>query len=82
MQLAISRNCGRNQASSALSTFALSPWQMEERYRALIQMQSYLGSFFERASPAYYQSQTVWWFDPSYYKSDALNYDRKYYIIS
>ncbi|KAH3960036.1 hypothetical protein HBI56_219960 [Parastagonospora nodorum] len=76
MQLAITQNCGLNQASSALSTFTLSPWQMEERYRALIQMQSYLGSFFERASPAYDQSQTVWWFDPSYHRSDGLNYDR------
>lgn len=65
MQLAITQNVGRNQSASALSTFSLSPWQMEERYRALIQMQSYLGSFFERASPAYDQSLTVWWFDPS-----------------
>jgi cystathionine gamma-synthase len=76
MQLAITQNVGQNQASSALSTFTLSPWQMEERYRALIQMQSYLGSFFERASPAYDQSQTVWWFDPSYFQSEGLNYDR------
>ncbi|KAL6704176.1 hypothetical protein ACN47E_008736 [Coniothyrium glycines] len=49
---------------------------MEERYRALIQMQSFLGSFFERASPAYDQSKTVWWFDPAYHQSDGLNYDR------
>lgn len=77
MQLAITQNLqGQNQASSALSTFALTPWQMEERYRALIQLQSCLGSFFERASPAYDQSQTVWWFDPSYHQSDGLNYDR------
>jgi len=77
MQLAITQNCGQNQASSALSTFTLLPWQMEERYRALIQMKLYLGSFFERASPAYDQSQTVWWFDPSYHRSDGLNYDRE-----
>jgi cystathionine gamma-synthase len=49
---------------------------MEERYRALIQLQSCLGSFFERASPAYDQSKTVWWFDPAYYQSEGLNYDR------
>jgi hypothetical protein len=55
MQLAITQNVGQthNQALSTLSTFALTPWQMEERYRALIQLQSCLGSFFERASPAY-----------------------------
>lgn len=78
MQLAITQNLGQsqNQAPSALSTFALAPWQMEERYRALIQMQSFLGSFFERASPAYDQSKTVWWFDPSYHQSEGLNYDR------
>lgn len=78
MQLAITQhvNQGGIQTPSALSTFALAPWQMEERYRALIQLQSCLGSFFERASPAYDQSQTVWWFDPSYYQSEGLNYDR------
>ncbi|KAH7117308.1 pyridoxal phosphate-dependent transferase [Dactylonectria macrodidyma] len=82
MQLAITQNLrqgqsqSQSQTPSALSTFALTPWQMEERYRALIQLQSYLGSFFERASPAYDQSQTVWWFDPSYHQSDGLNYDR------
>lgn len=53
MQLAITQNIGQDntKATSAISTFVLTPWQMEERYRALIQMQSYLGSFFERASP-------------------------------
>lgn len=78
MQLAITKSLGngQNQAPSALSTFTLAPWQMEERYRALIQLQSCLGSFFERASPAYDQSQTVWWFDPSYHQSEGLNYDR------
>ncbi|CAO2651402.1 Nn.00g039720.m01.CDS01 [Neocucurbitaria sp. VM-36] len=78
MQLAITKNLnlGQNQAPSALSTFTLTPWQMEERYRALIQLQSCLGSFFERASPAYDQSQTVWWFDSSYHQSNGLNYDR------
>ncbi|KAM0542105.1 hypothetical protein ACHAPJ_012968 [Fusarium lateritium] len=78
MQLAITQNLNQipNQASSTLSTFTLTPWQMEERYRALVQMQSYLGSFFERASPAYDQAGTVWWFDPSYHQSDGLNYDR------
>lgn len=78
MQLAITQTHGQNhnQAPSALSKFILSPWKMEERYRALIQMQSFLGSFFERASPAYDQSKTVWWFDPSYHQSDGLNYDR------
>jgi cystathionine gamma-synthase len=78
MQLAITQDLGQgqNQLQSALSTFALTPWQMEERYRALIQLQSCLGSFFERASPAYDQSQTVWWFDPSYHRSEGLNYDR------
>ena len=78
MQLAITKNLSQsgNQTSSALSSFTLTPWQMEERYRALIQMQSCLGSFFERASPAYDQSKTVWWFDSSYHQSDGLNYDR------
>ena len=78
MQLAVTQNLGngQNQTPSALSTFTLAPWQMEERYRALIQLQSCLGSFFERASPAYDQSQTVWWFDPSYHQSEGLNYDR------
>ncbi|KAJ4363401.1 hypothetical protein N0V83_009694 [Neocucurbitaria cava] len=80
MQLAITQDLGQgqsqNKAPSALSTFALTPWQMEERYRALVQLQSCLGSFFERASPAYDQSQTVWWFDPSYHQSNGLNYDR------
>jgi cystathionine gamma-synthase len=75
MQLAITQNAGQSQ-NAALATFSLTPWQMEERYRALIQLQSLLGSFFERASPAYDQSKTVWWFDPAYYQSDGLNYDR------
>lgn len=74
MQLAITKS--QNQASSALSAFSLTPWQMEERYRALIQLQSCLGSFFERASPTYDQSKTIWWFNPSYHQSDGLNYDR------
>ncbi|KAL6849666.1 hypothetical protein ACO1O0_009209 [Amphichorda felina] len=75
MQLAITQN--QTQApSSALSTFVLTPWQMEERYRALVQLQSLLGSFFERASPSYDQAKTIWWFDPSYHQSDGLNYDR------
>lgn len=85
MQLAITQtqtltvNGQQQQQSSgdnALALYALTPWQMEERYRALIQLQSCLGSFFERASPAYDQSKTVWWFDPSYHQSDGLNYDR------
>ncbi|KAH7064118.1 pyridoxal phosphate-dependent transferase [Paraphoma chrysanthemicola] len=78
MQLAITHSVGQgqNRDSSSLSAFTLTPWQMEERYRALIQLQSCLGSFFERASPAYDQSKTVWWFDPSYHQSDGLNYDR------
>ncbi|KAF2035279.1 hypothetical protein EK21DRAFT_97018 [Setomelanomma holmii] len=78
MQLAITQNLGQSQkqAVSPLASFALTPWQMEERYRALIQLQSCLGSFFERASPAYDQSKTVWWFDPSYHQSEGLNYDR------
>jgi cystathionine gamma-synthase len=76
MHLAITQNVGPNQLSSSLSTFVLTPWQMEERYRALIQMQSLLDSFFERASPAYDQSQCVWWFNPSYHQSEGLNYDR------
>jgi cystathionine gamma-synthase len=78
MQLAITQNLGQGQqqTQSTLSGFTLTPWQMEERYRALIQLQSCLGSFFERASPAYDQSQTVWWFDPSYHQSNGLNYDR------
>jgi cystathionine gamma-synthase len=75
MQLAITQTQSQTQ-SKALSTFTLTPWQMEERFRALIQLQSMLGSFFERASPAYDQSKTVWWFDPSYHQSDGLNYDR------
>ncbi|KAH7025076.1 pyridoxal phosphate-dependent transferase [Microdochium trichocladiopsis] len=87
MQLAITQTQnvsiqGQQQQSpeagtnSPLASYALAPWQMEERYRALIQLQSCLGSFFERASPAYDQSKTVWWFDPSYHLSDGLNYDR------
>jgi cystathionine gamma-synthase len=78
MQLAITHDLGlgQQQTRSTLTAFTLSPWQMEERYRALIQLQSCLGSFFERASPAYDQSQTVWWFDPSYHQSNGLNYDR------
>lgn len=78
MQLAITQTLsqGQNQASSALSSFVLTPWQMEERYRALIQLQSFVGSFYERASPSYDQSRTLWWFDPSYHQSDGLNYDR------
>lgn len=78
MQLAITRELGQSKAQSPsqLSIFILTPWQMEERYRALIQLQSLLGSFFERASPAYDQSKTVWWFDPAYHLSEGLNYDR------
>lgn len=79
MQLAITQslNHGQSQApSSELSPYTVSPWQMEERFRALIQLQSFVGSFFERASPGYDQSRTLWWFDPSYHKSDGLNYDR------
>ncbi|KAG9256673.1 pyridoxal phosphate-dependent transferase [Emericellopsis atlantica] len=75
MQLAITQNQEQGQ-SQALAAFTLSPWQMEERYRALVQMQSFLGSFFERASPSYDQAKTLWWFDPSYHLSDGLNYDR------
>lgn len=78
MQLTITQDIGQSKAqpSTPLAKFILTPWQMEERYRALIQIQSLLGSFFERASPAYDQSKTVWWFDPAYHLSDGLNYDR------
>ncbi|PNP78704.1 hypothetical protein FNYG_08050 [Fusarium nygamai] len=78
MQLAITKGLNQvpNQVASTMTKFILTPWQMEERYRALIQMQSYLGSFFERASPAYDQAGTIWWFDPSYHQSKGLNYDR------
>lgn len=75
MQLAVTQNHA-SAPSSALTTFVLKPWQMEERYRALVQLQSLLAMFFERASPAYDQAKTVWWFDPSYHQSDGLNYDR------
>ena len=79
MQLAITKTLSQGhsgQASSELSKYFLTPWQMEERYRALVQMQSFVGSFWERASPAYDQSKTVWWFDPAYHQSEGLNYDR------
>lgn len=79
MQLAITKTLSQGQprqASSTLSPLILTPWQMEERYRALVQLQSFVGSFYERASPSYDQSKTVWWFDPSYHQSDGLNYDR------
>ena len=80
MQLAITKTTSshdqQKQTPSALAPFLLTPWQMEERYRALVQLQSFVGSFYERASPAYDQSKTVWWFDPSYHQSDGLNYDR------
>ncbi|KAH9904500.1 pyridoxal phosphate-dependent transferase [Xylariomycetidae sp. FL2044] len=79
MQLAITKTVGQSgnsQAPSALSLFFLTPWQMEERFRALVQLQSFVGSFFERASPTYDQSKTIWWFDPAYYQSNGLNYDR------
>lgn len=84
MQLAITQNLSQqqNQQGSsesktvALSPFVLTPWQMEERFRALIQLQSFVGSFFERASPGYDQSRTLWWFDPAYHQADGLNYDR------
>ena len=78
MQLAITKTVGQSNPvpSPALSLFVLAPWQMEERFRALIQLQSFVGSFYERASPAYDQSKTIWWFDPSYHQSDGLNYDR------
>ncbi|GMG09895.1 unnamed protein product [Aspergillus oryzae var. brunneus] len=51
-------------------------WQIEERYRALAQLQSTLGSFFERACPGYDQSKIPWFFDPSYYQCQGVNYDR------
>jgi cystathionine beta-lyase/cystathionine gamma-synthase len=51
-------------------------WQIEERYRALAQLQSTLWSFFERACPAYDGSKMSWFFDPSYYQSQDVNYDR------
>ena len=78
IQLAVTQSLSNapNASSSPLFSFNLTPWQMEERYRALIQLQSLVGSFFERASPAYDQSRTLWWFDPSYHRSDGLNYDR------
>ncbi|VUC30933.1 unnamed protein product [Clonostachys rosea] len=79
IQLAVTQNLsqGDGQAtSSALSCFALVPWQMEERFRALVQLQSFVGSFFERASPGYDQSRTLWWFDPAYHRANGLNYDR------
>lgn len=76
VQLAITQSVSHNHAPSAVSPFALSPWQMEERYRALIQLQSFVGSFFERASPTYDQSKTLWWFDPAFHQSTGLNYDR------
>jgi cystathionine beta-lyase/cystathionine gamma-synthase len=83
MQLAITQNLqsegqssGKQVALTALSTFTLTPWQMEERFRALIQMQSFVGSFFERASPGYDQSRTLWWFDPAFNGANGLNYDR------
>lgn len=79
MQLGITKMLSQgqqSQASSALSSLTLTPWQMEERYRALVQLQSLVGSFYERASPSYDQSKTVWWFDPLYHQSYGLNYDR------
>ncbi|KFH48652.1 hypothetical protein ACRE_003470 [Hapsidospora chrysogenum ATCC 11550] len=77
MQLAVTKTQQSGQQNhQSLASFALTPWQMEERYRALVQLQSLVGSFYERASPAYDQSKTVWWFDPSYHKSEGLNYDR------
>ncbi|RLL98059.1 hypothetical protein CFD26_102390 [Aspergillus turcosus] len=54
----------------------LEVWQIEERYRALAQLQSTLWSFFERACPAYDGSKIPWFFDPSYYQSRGVNYDR------
>ncbi|KAJ5160943.1 uncharacterized protein N7482_007947 [Penicillium canariense] len=51
-------------------------WQIEERYRTLAQLQSTLGSFFERACPAYDESKMPWFFDSSYYQSRGVNYDR------
>lgn len=51
-------------------------WQIEERYRALAQLQSTLGSFFERVCPAYDGSRVTWFFDPAYYQSPGVNYDR------
>ncbi|KAI9900914.1 hypothetical protein N3K66_005176 [Trichothecium roseum] len=86
MQLAITKtlsapdssssSAAASSSSSEMAQFFLAPWQMEERYRSLIQLQSFVGTFYERASPAYDQSRTVWWFDPSYHRSNGLNYDR------
>lgn len=81
MQLALTQSLSQGErqgqvTASALAPFALTPWQMEERFRALIQMQSFVGSFFERASPGYDQSRTLWWFDPAFNGANGLNYDR------
>ncbi|PWY88535.1 hypothetical protein BO70DRAFT_286230 [Aspergillus heteromorphus CBS 117.55] len=77
MQLAITKTEGQSaSANTPASSFSLTVWQIEERYRALIQLQSFVGSLFERATPSYDQSKVFWWFDPSYYQSTGINYDR------
>ncbi|KAJ5311093.1 hypothetical protein N7476_006953 [Penicillium atrosanguineum] len=50
-------------------------WQIKERYRALAQFQSTLGSFSERACPVYNGCKISRFFDPSYCQSKGVNYD-------
>lgn len=54
----------------------LALWIIEDRHRTLLQMQSTLSLPFERASAAYDQLQTDWFFDISTQNATAVKYER------
>lgn len=54
----------------------IASWQLEDRYRVLLQLQSALEFLFERASASYDQSRRDWFFDTSAQNASAVNYDR------
>jgi cystathionine beta-lyase/cystathionine gamma-synthase len=66
------------ECHNALSTGhpSLKAWELEERYRVLLQLQSTLVSLFDRCSAAYDQSRADWFFDPASQNASAVNYDR------
>ncbi|KAB8262718.1 tryptophan synthase beta subunit-like PLP-dependent enzyme [Aspergillus pseudonomiae] len=67
-----------DECHNALSTghLSLKAWELEERYRVLLQLRSTLVSLFDRCSAAYDQSRADWFFDPASQNAAAVNYDR------
>lgn len=51
-------------------------WLLEERVRYIVQLQSFLRSALDRASPAYDQSKRAWFYDTASQGGAGVNYAR------